>query len=145
MAAALPLSLSGCSGGADGGALEVGGLPVGYRMASVRVGSTDAPQGVLVENTDVSDVVISLMTTAPLPRLSGRLAGVQPAPGLSVELRGRHMYQSLAATVQPDGSFNFPKVLPGLYDATIVGSQRSRTTPVVVTNRSVDDLELRAN
>ena len=28
MAAALPLSLSGCSGGADGGVLEVGGLPV---------------------------------------------------------------------------------------------------------------------
>src|SRR5262249_16860815 len=40
--------------------VELAGMPVGYAIASVRVGSEDATQGLTVGNADISGVVITV-------------------------------------------------------------------------------------
>ena len=40
--------------------IELGGLPPGYSLASVKLGSQDLTRGVPVEGSDVSGLVISL-------------------------------------------------------------------------------------
>ena len=125
--------------------VEMGGLPVGYRVASVRVGSEDASKGLVVEKADVSGVVVTLAATRPFPRVSGRIAGLANRSGASaVELRGRHLFLPLATPLQADGSFTFPKVLPGLYEVSVPGVAGFAPRPFVITNESVSDLELRA-
>ena len=42
--------------------IELGGLPPGYSLASVKLGNQDLTRGVPVESSDVSDLVITLAT-----------------------------------------------------------------------------------
>jgi hypothetical protein len=95
----------------------LGGLPPGYSVASVRVGSVDASRGLLVGSADVSGVVITVAAPARLPRLRGRMTGLSSARTFPtiVEATGPIMGR-LTTAVRPDGSFEFTAVTPGAYD-----------------------------
>ena len=126
--------------------VDVSGLPVGYRVTSVRVGSVDASRGISVEKADVSGVVVTLGTSRPLPRVSGRVTGLSnPGASMKVELRGRHIVLPLAAPIRADGAFDFPKVLPGLYELSLSGVPGFAPTPFVVTNQTLSNVEVTAN
>ena len=93
---------------------DLGGMPVGYSVASVRVGNQDASRGLTVGNADVSGVVITVAAPRQLPRLKGQIAGADTAPQpLTVELTGP-IIGVVRTTVQKDGSFE-AAVPPGLY------------------------------
>jgi len=96
--------------------VTVNGLPIGYSLASVRVGTQDASKGIVVGNKEVSDVVITLNAPQKLAVIRGKITGLAPSryPATQVELTGQ-IVGGLRASVRSDGTFEFPAVLPGLY------------------------------
>ena len=96
--------------------VELAGMPGGYSLASVRLGSQDLSQGVVVGTGDVSGLVITVAPPSRLPKLRGKVVGVSASSLASakVQLTG-HVIGALEAAVQPDGSFEFPAVTPGTY------------------------------
>jgi hypothetical protein len=102
--------------------VDLAGMPVGYHVASVRVGSADDTQGFAVGNTDLSGMVITVAAPQRLPRIRGRISGLAEArlASTKVEIAGP-IVGSLQASVQKDGSFEFPTVIPGLYTLKLTG------------------------
>jgi hypothetical protein len=109
---------------------DLGGMPVGYDVRSVRIGNTDAAKGIAVGNADVSNVMITVKTPVQLPSLKGRVTGA-PAKA-TVQLTGP-IVGSVSAPIGADGSFTFPALVPGLYYARVAGAPALGTTLVVVT------------
>jgi hypothetical protein len=101
---------------ADTHQVKINGLPVGYSLASVRVGTQDASKGVTVGNKEVKDVVITLNAPQRLAVIRGKITGLAPSryPSVRVELTGA-IVGSLQASVRADGTFEFPAVFPALY------------------------------
>jgi large repetitive protein len=96
--------------------VNVAGLPVGYSLASVHIGSQDVTPGIAVAKKDISDVVVSLNAPQRLAVIRGRITGLEPSryPATRVELTGL-IIGALQANVRQDGTFEFPAVIPGLY------------------------------
>ena len=96
--------------------VELAGMPGGYSLASVRLGTQDLSQAVTVGAGDISGIVITVAPPARLPRVRGKVIGV-PAESLAsakVELTG-HVIGALEAPIQADGSFEFAAITPGTY------------------------------
>jgi hypothetical protein len=110
---------------------ELGGMPVGYSLLSVRVGSAGQSQGIVVGNTDVSGVVITVSAPRRLPSIHGQIMGVAAARLASarVQLTGP-IIGSLEAPVRNDGSFEFAAVTPGRYSLRL--PQVPEVTPIDV-------------
>ena len=111
--------------------IDFAGLPVGYALASVRIGDRDVTrQGVVVGNTDVSDVVISVTAPTRLATIKGKITGLAPDRFSStiVELTGP-TYTRFHADVQQDSSFEFPAVTPGVYRLTLKGIPDQAAVP----------------
>lgn len=109
--------------------VEMGGLPSGYAIRSVRVGGKDVTTtGVTVGATDVSDVVIDVTAPRELPSMRGRLEGTFD-PSWRVEATGR-IVGAVSSGVNADGTFTIGPLPPGLYNVRIV--QRSDIAPVRV-------------
>ena len=102
--------------------VDFAGLPVGYSVVSVRVGSQDATDGIAVGNSDIANVVITLDAPRRLAVVKGRVTGLPPGRFGStiVEMAGP-IYNRLQADIQLDGAFEFPAVTPGLYRLTLSG------------------------
>jgi hypothetical protein len=115
--------------------VELGGLPVGYSISTVRVGSQNAADGFTVGNRDISDVVVTLATPRQLPSLTGRITGVEQVnvPSLQVELTGA-IIGSVRAPLQKDGSFEVPNLPSGLYRVRIPQIPEFVPVNVVVTS-----------
>lgn len=93
------------------------GLPPGYSVVSVRVGTMDASRGLVVGNDDISEVVITVAAPRSLPRLRGRITGLSAArvAPATVEATGP-IIGTLTTAVRPDGSFEFSALPPGAYE-----------------------------
>lgn len=113
--------------------VEMGGLPVGYSLASVRVGPREAlGDGVVVGDADISGIVITVAAPRQLPRLTGRIVDHdrnRPAP--RVVITGP-IVGSVEAAVQPDGSFEFAMLPPGLYRVRVPQMPEISEVQVVV-------------
>jgi hypothetical protein len=95
--------------------VELAGMPGGYSIASVRVGSQNVSQ-LVVGNSDVSGVVITVSAPRQLPHVRGQITGL-PAARLAstkVEMTGP-IVGSIEAPVRADGSFDFAAATPGMY------------------------------
>jgi hypothetical protein len=114
---------------------ELGGMPVGYAIASVREGSTDVTDGLAVGDRDVSGVVITVATPKQLPRVHGRIDAAKGSP--KVQMTGP-IIGVLETPLEPDGSFTFPAVTPGHYTLTVPGNAQVAPISVVVTYSDVE-------
>jgi len=96
--------------------VDLAGMPVGWNVASVRIGSQDASEGFLVGNADVSGMVITVAAPQRLPKLRGSITGLAPARygTTKVQITGP-INGSLEVPIQQDGIFEFAAVVPGLY------------------------------
>jgi hypothetical protein len=99
-----------------------------------------------VGESDIHDVVITL--TGPPPgawfKVKGRLVRPASNPGpipTRVILSGSSMPQ-LDATLAADGSFEFPRVLPGTYRALALPSNDRQNSVTVNVVRDIDGLEI---
>src|SRR5215471_8922640 len=96
--------------------VDLAGMPVGWNVASVRIGSQDASEGFVVGNADVSGMVITVAAPQRLPKLRGSITGLAPARygTTKVQVTGP-INGSLEVPIQQDGSFEFAALVPGLY------------------------------
>jgi hypothetical protein len=112
--------------------IDFAGLPVGYTVASVKVDGKDmTQQGIVVGNSDVSDVVITLNAPRHLAVVKGTVTGLSPDRFAStgVVLTGP-TFNKLQADIEQNGSFEFPAVVPGAYKLTVNGVPEVR--PITV-------------
>jgi hypothetical protein len=120
---------------------ELGGMPVGYDLRSVRIGNRDVATGIVVTDADVSNVVIGVKAPAQLPRLRGRVMG---APARArVQITGP-IVGSPSTTVAADGTFEFPALVPGLYYVHVPEAPALGTTLAVVTAQGTNDVVIGA-
>jgi len=113
--------------------VDLAGMPVGYSVSSVRIGSQDATEGFAVTNADISNVVINVSAPRRLPKIHGSVTGLTAAQLAStkVEVTGE-INGSLQAAIQQDGSFDFPALIPGLYKLRLTGVSGFPAMNVVV-------------
>ena len=98
------------------------GLPIGYSIASVRIGTKDVTKGITVGKTDISDVVITLDTPEELAAIKGKVSGLAPSRYATtrVEIKGPiTIIGSMQTNIRDDGSFEFPVVTPGSYSLSL--------------------------
>jgi hypothetical protein len=97
------------------------GLPPGYTLQSIMYGGVDLLRSPLKISTDDStELLINLAINGPSPAVSvsGRVTGIAPGQFPRISLReptGGELSAALETSVGADGSFTFPKVLPGRY------------------------------
>jgi hypothetical protein len=118
-------------------------LPPGYTLQSIAYGEVDLQRTPLkISPEDSAELRIGLAVNGPPPvvSVSGRVSGIQPGQVLRIALRepaGGLISAALETSVAPDGSFTFPKVLPGTY---IVYLRLRAQTQVVVGDKDVTGL-----
>lgn len=106
---------------------DVAGMPSGYSVVSVRANGKDISAGLVVGNSDIADVVVTVAPTRTLPALRGRVTGVAGAQLSSamVEMTAPSaIVGTITARVQGNGTFEFPALTPGLYFLTVPGVTR---------------------
>ncbi len=114
--------------------VEVGGLPAGYAVKAVRVGTADVTNsGLSVGASDVADVVIEVTAPRELPTLRGRIAG-QIRAGSRVEATGR-IVGTVESAIRPDGTFTLGPLPAGLYSVRVVDRNDIPPAQVVVDSR----------
>ena len=121
--------------------VDLAGLPVGYSLSTVRVGSRETTDGIVVDEKDVSNVVITVNAPQRLAQVRGQISGL-PASRYSstvAELTGP-IVGKLTAKVQQDGSFDFPVVTPGLYRLTLSEVPDLAPMTVVIDSPGVFDV-----
>jgi len=120
------------------------GLAAGYNIKSIKFGDVDALTQPIALNAAPGQVLtITLGVSSPPPwvQVSGRVTG---GSATSVSLNGPAMADTLNVTVGPNGSFEFPMVLPGTYTARIIpASPLVPTTPITVGSTNVTNVEIR--
>jgi hypothetical protein len=100
--------------------LVIDGLPSGYRIKGLMYGSTDVLKSrtITIAASDTSELLVTSAFTSPSPwvKLSGRVSGTTPSASKMV-LVGTGPMRSAApeVSINPDGSFEFPRVAPGRY------------------------------
>ena len=103
---------------------DVAGMPPGYVVVSVRANGKDISEGIVVGDSDISGVEVRVAARRTLPALRGRITGVSAArlASATVEMTAPSaIVGTVTARVQPDGSFDFPVLTPGLYSLTVPG------------------------
>ncbi len=120
--------------------VSTSGIPSGFYVKSITAGATNLLTDPL-RVTPASlppEILVTLGVSTPSPwvRLSGRITGSRPSTTSTLTLNGP--IGSLQASVSADGSFEFPKVLPGLYTAyTNPAPIAAQPITIVVPNRDL--------
>jgi hypothetical protein len=102
------------------------GLPAGATLRSLTYGAVDLSKEILtVTATDTAELVITVALPRPVS-ISGRVTGLRSTEGTLVFLAGT----TLDVSLNPDGTFLFPRVPPGSYRARLINSGASVDVPV---------------
>jgi hypothetical protein len=116
--------------------IAASGLPSAFRLVN-------GAQPVEVSAAVPADLALVLNTTgaAPWVKVAGRIDGGAGANPGKVTLTGPGAASPIAAAVNPDGSFEFPKVLAGRYEARVAGFA-STVHPITVGATDVTDFRI---
>jgi hypothetical protein len=114
--------------------VELSGMPVGYTVASVRVGATDTTPNLTIAAADLPDVVVTVGSPRAMTALRGRVTG---SAGGRVAITGP-IFGVLETPVRPDGSFEFNPIPSGLYRVSLPAVAAFAPVTVVVDWRGND-------
>ena len=124
-------------------------LPRGYEIKSITAGSTDLlTSNLTVSRTTASvPIVVTLGVDEKPPwvKFSGRVNGLAALPtakSFRISLSGQLVLDPLDVPVQPDGTFEFARVLPGSYTATFFPALPFPSTPVTVPNQDMTSFNI---
>jgi hypothetical protein len=123
--------------------IDVAGMPVGYSLLSVQSGTTDITKGFTVGTADMSGLVVTITAPVLRPKVIGRVEGLSGArlTSAKVQMNGP-VFGTLEASIQPDGSFVLPIVVPGLYSVKLSQVAEFQPMKLVVTNQAVTEVTL---
>jgi hypothetical protein len=121
--------------------LAAGSTPPGYKVAAFTYGTTDLLKDVVrVAATDTAELRLTFDAGGiTLVKVSGRVGNLITTHGVRVVLM-HPTFGSLEAPVNSDGSFLFPKVMPGSYVARLSVSGLTAAQPVTVADHDVTDV-----
>jgi len=120
-----------------------GRLPPGYTLQSIMYGGVDLLRNPLkISSGDSAELLINLAHNGPEPAVSvsGHVTGMAPGQFQRIALReptGGELSAALETSIGADGTFTFPKVLPGNY---IVYLRLRAQTRVTVGDKDVTGL-----
>jgi hypothetical protein len=123
-------------------------LPAGYFFKSITSGSVDLLSTPLqITAADAPEILITLgVSSRPWVKVSGRMTKLEgaTATGVSIRLEGPSIPSGspLAVWVDPDGSFEFPMVLPGTYQARITPATDPFGRTIVVGATDLTNIEI---
>jgi TonB family protein len=127
-------------------------LPAGYNLKSITAGSMDLVANPLkvAAGSPPPPLVVTLGVAAPPPwvKVSGRIIGLQAAQtGVPYQMMlmgglGAATMDTLPTTVNADGSFEFPKVLPGSYAVRFSLAVPIPPTSLTVGNKDLSGVEI---
>jgi len=123
-------------------------LPAGYNLKSLTSGSTnllEQPLKIGVGQTPQVTVLLSLNLESAGIRpvsVSGRINGLKSATNARIMFTAPAMDLALDTPVNPDGTFTFPRVFPGQYQAQFVFNGAQIQTIVSVGNANKTDVVL---
>ena len=106
--------------------VELSGMPVGYALASVKVGTVETTPGITIAGSDIANVVITVASPRAMTSLRGRVSG---NAGGRVSITGP-IFGALEAPLRADGTFEFNPIPSGLYRLSLPG--RSEFAPLIV-------------
>jgi hypothetical protein len=132
--------------------VAVSHIPKEYVLKALTYGETNLLERELeLRATDVnSDLLRIVLAPSGIPwkRISGRLTGLESLGGQQVRFFLSSQSQNIDAPVAPDGSFEFPQMLSGTYNASIrignPGTLVGLRPQIVVGDENVSALELPA-
>ena len=118
------------------------GLPNGYTLKAATMGSTNLltePLKVSIADSDLVMITLAVASQPPWVKVSGRLNSgtAKTTSTTSVTMTGSPTADVLNVPVKADGSFEFPRVLPGSYTAFAVTDSRA-SAPANVTVGATD-------
>jgi hypothetical protein len=119
------------------------GLPAGYELKSVMAGSTDLLANPLKVSPAASVPSITVTLAVPSPpwvKVSGRVTGLSGP--FRVSLSGTPVVDTLETPLNRDGSFEFPRVLPGSYTARLTPALPIPAVQVMVLNKDLNGVEI---
>jgi hypothetical protein len=121
--------------------LASGSIPPGYKLTSFAYGTTDLLKNPLrAAATDTAELQLTFDAGGiTLVKVSGRVGNLITTHGVRVVLM-HPTFGSVEAPVGPDGSFLFPKVMPGSYVARLSLSGLTAGSPVTVADHDVTDV-----
>jgi hypothetical protein len=119
---------------------DFGGMPSGYSMASVRLGSQEVSSGLTIGNADIAGLVVTINAPRNLPRIRGTIAGLTKPS--TVEMKGP-IIGALTMAIARDGSFQFPAATPGLYYLRVPEAPELGTVHVAVTWQGDTNVQLK--
>jgi len=113
--------------------IAAAGLPPGYSIRSMNAGSADLLTQTFKINASESpqiDVALGVSTPPPWVKVSGRISNSSGSPGTSVTMTAAAILaETLSSPLNPDGSFEIPRALPGTY--TVRVAPASSATPTI--------------
>jgi hypothetical protein len=126
--------------------VQVTGVPTGYYLQSIVAGSRDLTANPLkITASDAANITMTLGVSSGVT-VSGRIKPYEDTPQSPqrVILARRAGRERFEASIKPDGSFEFPKVMPGAYNARVVMTRNvwSPPTPLTVPTKDLRDLEI---
>jgi len=121
-------------------AIAANGLPSGFFIKSIKSGSTDLQSEPLKLSRTLPPpaiaVTLGVSTPPPWVKLTGRVTGLpMPRADTRLSLNGP-VTETLEAIVGSDGSFEFPKLLPGTYLIRINPAPLSLPQPSIIVPNS---------
>jgi hypothetical protein len=118
-------------------AVAANGLPSGFFIKSIKSGSTDLlSEPLKLSRTSApAPIAVTLGVSTPTPwvKLSGRVTGLPNSSTAATRLTlNGPVTETLQATLDVDGSFEFPKLLPGNYSINITPTSLSLPQPSII-------------
>ena len=126
-----------------------GSLPAGYEVKSITAGTTDLLSTNLKLSTSASPppiiVTLGVGEKPPWSKVNGKVTGLpalQNGMPYRLSLTGSALADVSDVPINPDGSFEFARLLPGSYSARITPALPVGPTTFALGNRDLTDLSI---
>jgi formylglycine-generating enzyme required for sulfatase activity len=126
--------------------VNVNDLPDGFLIGSIMQGTANLGEQPFRLNVGESpEIAVTLRAATPSPwvRVSGKVTGASAAGVRTVLLRGPALISPLTASVNSDGSFEFPRAPAGSYEARLIPSVIDFPQTLVVGNVDLTNVTLK--